>query len=157
MYIDIYIYINMQTYRIQYTCINHRYIKDRNRYEHEFEYEHRYEGEYQYEVEFMCIYSICMLICTYHISKSQWNHQLPSSFIFFCEIFPPPKNPRDLPDRIHPPAVPKVRQVAHAAHRNRNFLNRPGNPWFKPKGVGLTKKNRQDTKTLRDPGENRPL
>eukprot|EP00435_Cladocopium_sp_Y103_P064669 s507_g26.t1 len=26
------------------------------------------------------------------------------------------------------------RQVAQAAERNRNFMNRPGNPWFKPKG-----------------------
>jgi len=32
------------------------------------------------------------------------------------------------------PDSQQVRQVAHAAHRNRNFLNRPGNPWFKPKG-----------------------
>jgi len=32
------------------------------------------------------------------------------------------------------PDSQQVRQVAQAAHRNRNFLNRPGNPWFKPKG-----------------------
>ena len=25
--------------------------------------------------------------------------------------------------------------MAQAAERNRNFMNRPGNPWFKPKGT----------------------
>lgn len=32
------------------------------------------------------------------------------------------------------PDSQQERQVAQAAERNRNFMNRPGNPWFKPKG-----------------------
>lgn len=32
------------------------------------------------------------------------------------------------------PDSQQERQVAQAAESNRNFMNRPGNPWFKPKG-----------------------
>ena len=35
------------------------------------------------------------------------------------------------------PDSQQERQVAQAAEKNRNFMNRPGNPWFKPKGNRL--------------------
>ena len=107
----------------------------------------------------LCVYTVyvCLYVhITYLNLNETTNYLLASSFF---ARFSTNKKPTASSRRKFSPGAVKVRQVAHAAHRNRNFLNRPGNPWFKPKGVGLTgkKSNPQDKKTLRDPGENRPL